>query len=145
MQRDVSCCCSIHLLILLIPFHRFLHASLQLQALRECTSRRDVEKALTNFPVRIADVYIATWNRIKSLPSQRPFLAIRALLWVTYAHRTLTIAELRHAIAVSSDTFKFDRTETVPIETLVSVCCGLLAIEKETNVVRLVREYLICR
>jgi ankyrin repeat domain-containing protein 50 len=119
---------------------RFLHASLQLQALRECTNRRDVETTLLNFPPKIKDVYIQTWNRITNQPSGKASLALNVLTWVTYATRSLTIDELRHGIASCPETYSFDKKRLVAVEMMVAVCCGLLMIEKETNVVRLIRE-----
>jgi hypothetical protein len=119
---------------------RFLHASLQLQALRECTNRQDVETALMHFPPQIKDVYIQTWTRITSQPSGKASLAVNVLTWVTYATRSLTIEELRHAIASCPETYSFDQKRLVTVEMIVAVCCGLLAIEKETDIVRLVRE-----
>ena len=119
---------------------RFLHASLHLRALRECTSRYDLEKALNAFPPHIADVYAEAWNRINGLPEGKAALAKKLLLWVTYATRPLTIEELRYAAAVDTNTYTFERTRMVPIETLVGACCGLIVIESETKVVRPVRE-----
>ena len=143
MQRDVSGLVQTVDSTFTGPLNRFLHASLQLQALRECTSRHDVEKALTNFPARIADVYVATWNRIESQPVSKASLARRVLLWVVYSTRSLTVEELRYAVAVSPDTLKFERTLLVPLDTLMSACCGLLVLEKETKVARLVREFFL--
>ena len=120
---------------------RFLHASLHLQALRECTSRHDLEKALNSFPPQISDVYVETWNRIVNQPPGRATLAMRVLPWLAYAARPLTIEELLYAVAVNADTHKFERTRRVPLETLVGACCGLLVIESETKVARLVREF----
>ncbi|KAH6901135.1 ankyrin repeat-containing domain protein [Coprinopsis sp. MPI-PUGE-AT-0042] len=116
----------------------FLHASLQLQALRECTSRSDVEKTLHDFPPQIKDVYLQTWTRIVSQPSGKASLAASVLAWVLYATRSLTVEELRHAVASSLDTYSFEKTRLVSAEVMVGVCCGLLAIEKETGLVRLV-------
>ncbi|KAH6897701.1 hypothetical protein BKA70DRAFT_747842 [Coprinopsis sp. MPI-PUGE-AT-0042] len=116
----------------------FLHASLQLQALRECTSRSDVEKTLHDFPPQIKDVYIQTWTRIASQPSGKASLAASVLAWVLYATRSLTIEELRDAVASSLDTYSFEKTRLVSAEVMIGVCGGLLAIEKETGLVRLV-------
>jgi ankyrin repeat domain-containing protein 50 len=118
---------------------RFLHASLQLRALRECTTRNDLDKVLKGFPPDIADVYAQTWNRITNQPDARASLARATLTWMVFAMRSLTLEELRHAIAMCPDTHQFDPRRLPPVDTLASVCCGLLTVEKETGLVRLVR------
>ncbi|KAH6911290.1 hypothetical protein BKA70DRAFT_1398828, partial [Coprinopsis sp. MPI-PUGE-AT-0042] len=101
----------------------FLHASLHLDALKECMTTECVEKTLKEFPPGIADVYAKTWTRIMKQSSKKAHLA--------------KCLRLRHAVARCTDTFKFDSTLMVPAETLVSVCCGLIIIEKESGLVRL--------
>ncbi|KAH6911280.1 hypothetical protein BKA70DRAFT_56204 [Coprinopsis sp. MPI-PUGE-AT-0042] len=116
----------------------FLHASLPLKALRECTSRHELEKTLEEFPPQIADVYSQTWDRIINQSLGKTMLAMNVLTWVLYATRSLSIEELRHAVATCPDTHIFEPRRLVTAETLVGVCGGLLAIEKETKQVRLV-------
>ena len=52
----------------------------------------------------------------------------------------MTIEELRHAVATSPDTHKFDRKRLIPTSTLISLCNGLVVVEEETKLVRLVRK-----
>ena len=127
--------------VVTISLIRFLHASLQLQALRECATRSDLDSVLNGFPAQIADVYAQTWNRIVNQPTSKASLARRALLWIVYAKRSLSLEELRHAIAMCPDTHRFDPRRSAAPDVLVSVCCGLLVIEMETGLIRLVREY----
>ncbi|KAH6911214.1 hypothetical protein BKA70DRAFT_1560345 [Coprinopsis sp. MPI-PUGE-AT-0042] len=116
----------------------FLHASLQLQALRECTSRHELNKTLEDFPPQIKDVYIRTWNRIINQAPGKVSLATNALAWVLYATRSLTVDELRHAIATCPDTHRLDLVRLAPAETIFTACHGLVTLEGETGVVRLV-------
>ncbi|KAH6884734.1 hypothetical protein BKA70DRAFT_1166370 [Coprinopsis sp. MPI-PUGE-AT-0042] len=116
----------------------FLHASLQLDALRDCTSVHDVRKTLEDFPPRIEDVYQRTWDRILDQSSTRRLLAKNALIWVLCATRSLTIQELRHAVATCPDTHKFDRSRTIDEATVMGLCCGLVNVEEFTNRVRFV-------
>jgi hypothetical protein len=67
---------------------------------------------------------------------------MKALVWVVYATRSLTVEELRHAVATNPDTYKFEARRLVAKEIIIGACCGLLTIEKESNFVRLVREFL---
>ncbi|KAH6877362.1 hypothetical protein BKA70DRAFT_1568172 [Coprinopsis sp. MPI-PUGE-AT-0042] len=116
----------------------FLHASLQLAALRGCTSAYEVRRTLEDFPSRIEDIYQEAWRHILGQPPDLALLAKHALVWLLCATRPLTIDELRHAIATSPDTHKFDRSRLVDGVTLIYLCRGLVDIEEETNVVHFV-------
>jgi hypothetical protein len=47
---------------------------------------------------------------------------------------------LQHALAVSDDAETFDGDGVVVEQVIVSVCCGLIVVDKESKIVRLVRE-----
>jgi ankyrin repeat domain-containing protein 50 len=111
-----------------------------MQALKECTNRHELNKTLDEFPEKIADVYTQTWIRILNQSPGKVALAGRVLAWVLYATRSLTVNELRHAVATCPDTHKLELRRLAPIETLLSVCCGLLVSELESDLVRLVRK-----
>ncbi|KAH6911215.1 ankyrin repeat-containing domain protein [Coprinopsis sp. MPI-PUGE-AT-0042] len=116
----------------------FLHASLQLDALRDCASVYDVEKTLEGFPPRIEDVYSQTWSRILDQTPTNTLIAKNALVWVLCATRSLTINELRHAVATCPETHKFDRSRLVNEALLMGLCRGLVNVEENTNLVRFV-------
>jgi ankyrin repeat domain-containing protein 50 len=99
-----------------------------------------VKQTLQNFPLRIEDAYLQTWIRIMQLPARHMPIAKMALLWVVYAPRSMTVAELQHAVATDPKTFEFDRDELVPEVSLISLCCGLVTVDDESRLVRLVRE-----
>lgn len=115
--------------------------SLQLDALRECTSKFDVHETLEEFPASIEDFYIQTWIRIMNQPQKKAMLAKSALLWVLTATRSLTLSELRYAVATTPNDLRFDPNRVVPGYTLLSLCRGLLTLELPgvANFVRLVR------
>ncbi|KAH6888318.1 hypothetical protein BKA70DRAFT_59722 [Coprinopsis sp. MPI-PUGE-AT-0042] len=116
----------------------FLHASLQLDALRGCASVYAVEKTLEDFPRQIDEVYQQTWRRIQDQAPDMFATAKNALIWVLCATRSLTIEELRNAVATCPDTYKFDRRRLVDEATLMGLCRGLVNVEEETNIVRFV-------
>ncbi|KAH6901062.1 hypothetical protein BKA70DRAFT_1524647 [Coprinopsis sp. MPI-PUGE-AT-0042] len=116
----------------------FLHASLQLDALRGCASVYAVERTLEDFPCQIEEVYLQTWKRIKQQSPDMFTVAKSALIWVLCATRPLKIEELCHAVATCPDTHKFDCRRLVNEATLMGLCCGLVNIEEETNIVRFV-------
>ncbi|KAH6910064.1 hypothetical protein BKA70DRAFT_1100719 [Coprinopsis sp. MPI-PUGE-AT-0042] len=117
---------------------RFLHASLQMAALRECTSVHDVRETLANFPAQIEDVYLDTWRRINDQSPNKRLLARCCLLWVLNTARSIKVDELRYAVAISSQTYKFDPNRLVSRDVLIAPCRGLLVVDEETKLVRLV-------
>ncbi|KAH6907823.1 hypothetical protein BKA70DRAFT_1189322 [Coprinopsis sp. MPI-PUGE-AT-0042] len=116
----------------------FLHASLQLDALRGCANIYAVEKTLEDFPRQIQDVYRQTWKRIEAQSPDMSVIAKNALVWVLCAMRSLEIEELRYAVATCPDTYKFDRHRLVDEATVMALCRGLVNVEEETNIVRFV-------
>jgi ankyrin repeat domain-containing protein 50 len=126
-----------------LPCYRFLHASLQMVALQECSSVYDVNETLEQFPTDIKGVYFQTWKRIVDKPSKNDLLAQRCITWVLYATRSLRVEELRHAVASDPVTHSFEESRLVDKESLVAPCRGLLIIDAETDLVRLVREFTL--
>ncbi|KAH6909889.1 hypothetical protein BKA70DRAFT_178830 [Coprinopsis sp. MPI-PUGE-AT-0042] len=116
----------------------FLHASLQVDALCECATAREVRQTLEVFPSRIEDVYLQTWHRILEQRPTHVLLAKAALVWVLNASRSMTIEELERAVAISPDTYKFEPDRLAPGTTLVAFCRGLVTFEEESRLVRLV-------
>ena len=121
-------------------FDRFLHASLQMDALRACVSLHQVRLALDEFPSDIEGIYYQTWDRIHEDSPHLSALARAMFFWVLNAERSMTLQELERAVATSPDTFKFQPHRVVPGGTLIAVCRGLLVLEEESQIVRLVRE-----
>ncbi|KAH6911841.1 hypothetical protein BKA70DRAFT_863385 [Coprinopsis sp. MPI-PUGE-AT-0042] len=116
----------------------FLHASLQLDALCECATAREVQQTLEVFPSRIEDVYLQTWHRILGQKPSHVLLAKATLVWVLNASRSMTIEELERAVATSPETFAFEPDRLAPGTTLIALCCGLVTFEEESRLVRLV-------
>ncbi|KAH6903960.1 ankyrin repeat-containing domain protein [Coprinopsis sp. MPI-PUGE-AT-0042] len=116
----------------------FLHAKLQLEALRNCISALDVEEMLEEFPTDIQAIYMKTWDRILAQGPKHSNLAKQVLLWITHAHGEMTIDVLRRAVATSPKTYSFDPKRMVPEALLISVCCGLVSVDEKTKLVRLI-------
>jgi hypothetical protein len=76
-------------------------------------------------------------ERIKCQVPGSQKLATQVLLWIRCAKRPLTTKELQHALAVEIDTSELE--ENIPeIEDIVSVCAGLVTIDNESDIIRLV-------
>src|SRR5277367_1223034 len=65
-------------------------------------------------------------------------LAKRVLFWITCAKRPLTTSELQHALAVEVGEPKLDEENLPQIEDVVSVCAGLVTVDEESGIIRLV-------
>jgi hypothetical protein len=111
-----------------------------MEALVDCCSAQDVTDTLQAFPPKIEEVYCRTWDRILNESRKHASLAKAVLLWVIYASRSLTIDELKQAVATSPDTHKFEPARHVPEATLISVCGGLVTFDEESKLVRLIRK-----
>jgi ankyrin repeat protein len=65
-------------------------------------------------------------------------LAKMVLSWITCAKRPLSTSELQHALAVEVGDAEFDEDNLPDIDDMVSVCAGLLTVDEESGIVRLV-------
>jgi ankyrin repeat protein len=77
-------------------------------------------------------------DRIEGQLKDQEELAKQALSWITCARRPLTTLELQHALAVEVAEFKLDEDNLPEIEDIVSVCAGLVTVDEESNIIRLV-------
>lgn len=117
---------------------RFLLASLHLDALAKKQSKKDARLALANLPEKLSDTYEEVMKRICSQDIDDVHLAKRILSWLSYALRPLTVKELQTALAIEPGTTVLDEDALVPEDLLVSVCAGLVTIDRGSDVIRLV-------
>ncbi|TFK20500.1 ankyrin [Coprinopsis marcescibilis] len=114
----------------------FLVASLQLDMLGSCINIKSLSMALQVLPAGVNVMYEATMERINDGPA--PELALGALTLLAYAHESLKMDDLLHALAVETEPFKYDSDLLVDPDTVLSACCGLITFEPWTKLVRLV-------
>ncbi|KAL2686900.1 hypothetical protein Neosp_004443 [[Neocosmospora] mangrovei] len=73
-------------------------------------------------------------------------LAMHVLSWIAWTKRPLTVRELQHALAIIDGAEMLDEDSITDAEDLVSSCEGLLILDPETNIIRLIhyttQEYL---
>ena len=85
-------------------------------------------------------------KRIEEQPEEDSQLAKRALSYLFCAKRPLNVEELRHALAVEVEDTELDQTAFPETETLLNVSAGLISIDPNSNIIRLVhytlQEYL---
>ncbi|KAH3629536.1 hypothetical protein KXW27_002712 [Aspergillus fumigatus] len=121
----------------------FLLAKLYLESLIGKRSPTSIYKALSNLST-VNDEYVydrayeKAMDRINDQADEQRHLAKQALSWITCAKRPLTSTELQHALALEEGQSTFDMNNVSDMEDIISVCAGLVAVDKESHVVRLV-------
>ena len=90
--------------------------------------------------------YGETLGRIKRQGGGRARLGMAALMWVSHSERPLKVDALCHALGVEIGSPDLDDDNVPSIETLLSCCQGLVAVDKEASTIRLIhftlQEYL---
>ena len=124
----------------------FLLPALQIQTILDQVSKSGIRSVLRSLSSDLYEVFGSFIERIKSQPSSRQQVAFAALTWLAYAKRTLSIDELRHALATRLSDTELDQDNMISPRIVVESCLGLLVIEQENSVIRLVhfsfQEYL---
>ena len=77
-------------------------------------------------------------ERIEGQVTDQEELAKQVLSWITCAKRPLTTSELQHALAVEVGESELDEENLPEIEDMVSVCAGLVTVDEESDIIRLV-------
>jgi hypothetical protein len=72
----------------------------------------------------------------EQLPGDR-LLARRAISWIVYAQRPLTTKELCHALSIEPGDKALDNDDIYDVEGVISVCAGLVTVDKESSIIRL--------
>ncbi|KAI0444158.1 hypothetical protein F4803DRAFT_561045 [Xylaria telfairii] len=118
----------------------FLLAQLYLNSLNGKMTFGAVRKALENL-VTGSDAYEHAYNgameRINEQPQEEANLAKRVLSWITFAKRPLATKELQHALSVKVGTSGIHEDDLLRVN-MASMCAGLVTIDKETSIIRLV-------
>jgi hypothetical protein len=77
-------------------------------------------------------------ERIEGQVTDQEELAKQVLAWITCAKRPLTTVELQHALAVEPGNTELDEDNLSQIEDMVTVCAGLVTVDDESGIIRLV-------
>ena len=120
---------------------RFLLARLHLDSLRGKATKKAIKSTLERLPkgsTALDKAYDEAIERIESQLPEESELTKNVLSWITYAQRSLTTKELSYALAVEAGESKLDKDNIPDIEDMISVCAGLVAVDEESDVIRLV-------
>ena len=102
------------------------------------TSARNIYRALQYLPEKLNDTFHDAIKRVAAQPKEHSILATQVLSWIFYAKRPLSPVELREALSIEPGDTRLDRSGCHEIELSLDVCCGLVSIDDEDNVIRLV-------
>ncbi|KAJ7088301.1 hypothetical protein C8R44DRAFT_861679 [Mycena epipterygia] len=116
----------------------FLLAKLHIDSLATKLTVKGVREALTSLPRDLSGTFDEVVHRINRQSEEEKALAWLALSWVTNARRPLEPSEFRLALAVEEGTTELNPENLLDTETILSVCAGLVIINKEDNKVRLI-------
>ena len=96
-------------------------------------------KALQKLPSGLYDSVQCIIVRIKECPREgQAELGMQVLMWLHFAYRPLTVAELQHALAVEKNDSEFD-TRNIPTQKVLLDCClWLVLVDEETLTVHFV-------
>ena len=127
-----------HRLTQTLKLFRFLLARLQMDSLVNQTSARNIYRALERLPEKLSDTFHDAMRRAAAQPEEHASLAAQVISWIFYARRPLSVAELREALSVEPGDTRLDRSGCHEVDLSLDVCCGLISIDQEDNVIRLV-------
>ncbi|KAF2257611.1 hypothetical protein CC78DRAFT_442927, partial [Lojkania enalia] len=119
----------------------FLLARLHTDSLLDKRTVKDVKSTLAKFSkgsAALDEAYKKAIQRIEGQLSGDYELGKKVLSWITYAKRPLTTTEMCCALAVELDKAELDPENIPDVEDLLSVCAGLVVIDRESAVIRLV-------
>ncbi|EXJ78295.1 hypothetical protein A1O3_09456 [Capronia epimyces CBS 606.96] len=120
----------------------FLLPALQIRIILDQITIAEVRNTLRHLSMSLTEAFQSTINRISNLYSTRRDLASRTLMWISHARRPLTVAELQHAMALRLEDRDLDRDNFPSLRTVVDCCCGLIEVDHESSLVRLVHHSL---
>ena len=85
-------------------------------------------------------------GRISSQHIDDVKVAHDVLSWIVYANRPLHIEEVQHALAIEPELTDIDDEALIDEELLTSVCMGLVTVDRDSKIIRLIhytsQEYL---
>jgi ankyrin repeat protein len=105
---------------------------------RTVTKVKSTLAKLSKGSAALDDAYRDALQRIKGQLDGDQELAKKVISWITFAKRPLTATEICCALAIELEDVELDSENIPNIKDLVSVCAGLVIVDKESDVIRLV-------
>ena len=118
----------------------FLMAKLHMDALVKWAkySKMAVRRALDELPKELDTTYDQAWQRIHDQNADDACLAQQVLSWICLAYEPLNILALQQGLAVQRGDPAFDTEYLIEATLIISMCAGLVVLDQESQLVRLV-------
>ncbi|MCJ1244382.1 hypothetical protein MMC30_001580 [Trapelia coarctata] len=118
----------------------FLLARLHVESLASAAglSIRHIRQKLQTLPTTLRGIYDAAMQRIKNQEQDHQNIAFKALAWLSYAFRSLSLKEIQHALAIEPGDTALDDELIMDEQSITGLCAGLVVVDEGTNVVNLV-------
>ena len=116
----------------------FLAAQLHLRSLESLVNVSGLRHALQHLPKNFDQIYEDAWSRISDQKQNLKVMAERAICWLCFAVRRLKVQELCHALAIEPGAAWFNDERLSAIEDVIKACKGLVAINKQSQIVRFI-------
>ena len=116
----------------------FLLARLQMDTIGSQTTPKGIRKTLGTLLSGIQTTYAEAIERIRTQGEENATLAVRVLCWLYAAKRDLEVDELLHALAVEDCDTSLDVSALTELDILLGVCAGLVTLDAESGILRLV-------
>ncbi|KAF3129066.1 hypothetical protein TWF703_009096 [Orbilia oligospora] len=119
----------------------FLLAQLHFEAIKTKTSLKKMRSALKTLSAgekAYDNAYEDAMARIEAQSDDFKDLAYHVLWWIIRAKRPINTAELRHALGVEVNESRIDEENCPENTKMASVCAGLVMVDEESQVIRLV-------
>ncbi|KAJ7852035.1 hypothetical protein B0H14DRAFT_813177 [Mycena olivaceomarginata] len=116
----------------------FLLGKLNIDSLLTKLTVKAVRDALKNMPGDLDSMYDDIMERINRQSEEDRNLARRTLSWILTAEAVLHVSELIEALAIEPKTNDLDPDNVLDIGDILSVCAGLVVINEEDHLVRLI-------
>ncbi|KIW65653.1 hypothetical protein PV04_07893 [Phialophora macrospora] len=120
----------------------FLLPALQVKTILDQITKADVKRTLLHLSTDLTHAFQSTIQRISNLSVARRDLAFRMLMWLSHARRPLSISEVQHAMALRLENTDLESDNFPSVRTLVDCCCGLVELDHESSIIRLVHHSL---
>jgi ankyrin repeat domain-containing protein 50 len=104
-----------------------------------------LREALEVLPKEMDEAYDETMSRIEAQPEEDRKFAKHLIAWIVHAFRPLSLEAIQHALAVTPKTNSIDPDDLVDGDILLSLTAGLVVIDAEQSVLRLIRKCYVAK
>jgi ankyrin repeat protein len=119
---------------------RFLLAKLHMEDLNKCCTLALVKDALRGLPKSVETAFEASFKQISKSEQFDVDLAKHVLTWIAYAKVSLSVDQVLESFALHRSTGEHYRDSRPIRKRLISAGAGLIVVDSDDNIVRLVHE-----